>query len=155
MRQGIRFIRRRYGGRIAGSLVVLAFLTAGCSDTSVPDHLWVPGGDQENGRRLVLAYDCGACHTIQGVVSARGIVGPKLERFAQRTMLAGVVANVPRNLVPWLMDPPAINPKTAMPAMGIDEAQARDIAAFLYTLGADGVTSQHLPHVPAPEAAGD
>ncbi|MDQ2634797.1 MAG: hypothetical protein M3Y78_13795 [Pseudomonadota bacterium] len=86
--------------------------------------------------------------------SARGIVGPKLEGFAQRTMLAGVVANVPRNLVPWLMDPPAINPRTAMPFMGIDETQARDIAAFLYTLGADGVTSQHLPHIPEPEAAG-
>lgn len=155
MRQGVRFIRKRRDGRAAWSLLVLAFLTAGCSDASVPDHLWVPGGDQENGRRLVLAYDCGACHTIQGVLSARGIVGPKLEEFAQRTMLAGVVANVPRNLVPWLMDPPAINPETAMPAMGIDEAQARDIAAFLYTLGTDGVTSQHLAHVPAPEAAGD
>lgn len=135
-------------------LAALAVLTAGCSEPGVPEHLRVPGGDRENGRRLVLAYDCGACHTIEGVLSARGIVGPKLEQFAQRTVLAGVVANVPRNLVPWLMDPPAINPGTAMPAMGIDEAQARDIAAFLYTLGADGVTSQHLPHIPDPEAAG-
>jgi cytochrome c2 len=130
------------------------FLAAGCSEAKVPDQFWVPGGDPESGRRLVVAYDCGACHTIQGVRSARGIVGPKLEEFAQRTMLAGVVANVPRNLVPWLMDPPAISPETAMPAMGVGEAQARDIAAFLYTLGAERVTSQHLPHLPDPEAAG-
>jgi mono/diheme cytochrome c family protein len=104
---------------------------------------------------LILAFDCGACHTIEGVQSARGIVGPKLEQFAQRTILAGVVANVPRNLVPWLMNPPAISPKTAMPAMGINEAQARDIAAYLYTLGTDGVTSQYSAPAPAPEAAGD
>lgn len=141
--------------RVYALLLSLAFLMPGCSDVSAPNHLWVPGGDQENGRRLVLAFDCGACHTIEGVRSARGIVGPKLEQFAQRTMLAGVVANVPGNLVPWLMNPPAINPQTAMPAMGINEAQARDIAAYLYTLGTDGVTSQYSAPVPAPEAAGD
>ena len=155
MRQGVRFIRERRDGRASWPLLVLAFLTAGCSEAKVPDHLWVPDGDPENGRRLVLAYDCGACHTIQDLRSARGIVGPKLEEFAQRTMVAGVVANVPRNLVSWLMDPPAVNPETAMPAMGIDESEARDIAAFLYTLGADEVTAQDLPHIPAPEAVGD
>lgn len=147
-------VRKRDVKRPLGLLVALACLTAGCSQET-PEHLWVPGGDKENGRRLILAYDCGACHTIQGMLSERGIVGPKLERFAQRTMLAGVVANVPRNLVPWLMNPPAIDPETAMPNMGIDEAQARDIAAFLYTLGADEVTAQDLPHIPARETAGD
>lgn len=155
MKPGAHIIRKRYDRRIGGLLLVLPFLAGGCSDANLPDHLWVPGGDRENGRRLVLAYDCGACHTIEGVVSARGIVGPKLEEFAQRTLVAGVVANVPRNLVPWLMNPPAIKPDTAMPAMGIDEAQARDIAAFLYTLGAEGVTAHHLPHVPASEAVGE
>jgi hypothetical protein len=84
---------------------------------------------------LVLDYECGVCHTIQDVPTARGIVGPKLERFAERTMLAGIVANVPRNLVSWLMDPPATDPDTAMPVMGVSEAEARDIATFLYTLG--------------------
>lgn len=118
---------------VVAGLICLA--AAGCSEVQVPEHLRIPGGDPERGRQLVLAYECGVCHTIQDVPTARGIVGPKLERFAERTMLAGIVANVPRNLVPWLMDPPAIDPDTAMPDMGLSEAEARDIATFLYTLG--------------------
>jgi hypothetical protein len=32
------------------------------------------------------------------------------------------------------LNPPAIDPLTAMPATGISEAEARDAAAYLYTL---------------------
>ena len=41
-------------------------------------------------------------------------------------------------LVAWLRDPPAISPGTAMPNLDLTEAQARDMAAYLYTLGARG-----------------
>jgi cytochrome c1 len=41
---------------------------------------------------------------------------------------------VPENLERWLMDPPSINPHTAMPNLGIDSAEARDVAAYLYSL---------------------
>jgi hypothetical protein len=34
----------------------------------------------------------------------------------------------------WLRDPRAVSPHTAMPSLGIDEAEARDIASYLYTL---------------------
>ena len=66
------------------------------------------------------------------------MVGPPLLDYAQRKMLAGRMPNVPRNLVAWLIDPPALAPQTGMPNLGISEAQARDIATYLYTLGADG-----------------
>jgi cytochrome c1 len=33
----------------------------------------------------------------------------------------------------WIQHPQAINPKTAMPELGVTEAQARDIAAYLYS----------------------
>jgi cytochrome c1 len=36
--------------------------------------------------------------------------------------------------VAWLLDPPQIDPLTAMPAPGISEAEARDVAAYLYRL---------------------
>ena len=42
--------------------------------------------------------------------------------------------NTPDNMVRWLQNPPAIDPRSAMPNMGISEAQARDIAAWLYTM---------------------
>ncbi len=34
----------------------------------------------------------------------------------------------------WLRDPAAFKPGTAMPDLGLGAQEARDIAAFLYTL---------------------
>jgi hypothetical protein len=67
------------------------------------------------------------------------VVGPPLDDYAQRVLLAGIVPNAPRTLVPWLMDPPAVDPDTAMPNLGVSEAEARDMATYLYTLGAEKV----------------
>ena len=37
-------------------------------------------------------------------------------------------------MVRWIRDAPSLSPGTAMPAMPVSDAQARDIAAYLYTL---------------------
>jgi cytochrome c1 len=37
-------------------------------------------------------------------------------------------------MVTWLRDPQSVVPNNAMPNMDIDQQQARDIAAYLYTL---------------------
>ena len=37
-------------------------------------------------------------------------------------------------LTAWLRDPPALDPATAMPALGLSEPEAHDVAAYLYTL---------------------
>ena len=37
-------------------------------------------------------------------------------------------------MIRWIENPPAIDPKTAMPNMGVTVRDARDIAAYLYTL---------------------
>ena len=114
-----------------------AVYLAACSDQPrPPDHLQLVGGEPELGRALIGSYGCGTCHTIEGIPGARGRVGPILDDYATRSMLAGIVPNTPPILVAWLMDPPAIAPRTAMPAMGISEAEARHIAAYLYSLGA-------------------
>jgi cytochrome c1 len=34
----------------------------------------------------------------------------------------------------WLQHPPQVEPKTAMPDMGVTDADSRDIAAYLYSL---------------------
>jgi cytochrome c1 len=49
-------------------------------------------------------------------------------------MIAGVVANDAVALTRWLQDPRALDPKTGMPALGLDESEARDVAAYLLTL---------------------
>jgi cytochrome c1 len=71
---------------------------------------------------------------IPGVAGAQGRVGPPLERFARRAYVGGIVPNSPQNLVAWILDPPAIDPQTAMPATGVGEPEARDIAAYLCSL---------------------
>jgi cytochrome c1 len=61
-------------------------------------------------------------------------VGPPLTSFARRTYIAGEVPNTLEYLVRWIEMPQAIEPGTAMPNLGVTEDQARDIAAYLYTL---------------------
>jgi cytochrome c1 len=48
--------------------------------------------------------------------------------------IAGHLANNPDTLVAWIRHPHRFNQVTAMPEMGVGEQEARDIAAYLYTL---------------------
>jgi cytochrome c2 len=109
-------------------LVALAPLSA-CSRT--PEHV-VPGGNVERGKEQIVAVGCGACHVINGIPTARGQVGPALSGVASRAVIAGVLPNTPDNLTRWIEDAPSISPQTAMPNLGLSQAQARDIAAYLY-----------------------
>lgn len=94
----------------------------------------VPGGEPERGQRALRAYGCGACHMVPGVPGADGLVGPPLIKWAHRSYIAGQLPNTPANLVRWIRDPQAVEPGTAMPDLGVTEDDARDIAAYLYTL---------------------
>jgi len=109
----------------------LLALACACGPEAVPSRT---GGDPERGRALIAGYACGACHHIPGVRGARGVVGPPLDRFALRAYIGGRAPNTPENLVRWVQDPSALAPGTAMPAVGLDEQQARDVAAYLYQL---------------------
>jgi hypothetical protein len=85
-------------------------------------------------RALIRSYGCGTCHLIPGIRDADGLVGPPLTKFADRVYVAGMLRNTPDNLERWLEHPQAIVPGNAMPDQDIDEAKARDIAAYLYRL---------------------
>jgi mono/diheme cytochrome c family protein len=123
-------------------LVVALLALAACTEAAPPAHLAIPGADPNRGRALIGDFGCGSCHVVDGVTGANGVVGPPLENFANRTLLAGTFPNVPRFLVPWLMDPPDLKPETAMPDLGVSGSQARDIASYLYTLGSDDLPPQ-------------
>jgi len=92
------------------------------------------GGVAGHGRQVILEKNCGSCHTIPGVRGARGVVGPPLFFFSRRTYIAGQLPNSTENLVRWLRSPQSVEPGTAMPTLGLSEQQARDVAAYLYTL---------------------
>lgn len=94
----------------------------------------VPDGNVQRGKAALERYECGVCHVIPGVHGARGLVGPPLNSYRRHVYIAGKFPNSPDILVRWIQDPPALAPRTAMPNVGVSEAQARDMAAFLYTL---------------------
>ena len=121
---------------------VLAVLAAGailaltaCTGGKVTSTYTVEtGGDAARGAQVINQFRCGACHIIPGIHDARGLVGPPLNYFAERTFVGGEVPNTPDNLVHWIESPKSIEPGTAMPELGLNEQQARDVAAYLYTL---------------------
>ena len=92
------------------------------------------GGDPDRGVHLIGRYGCTACHTIPGIRGADAAVGPPLTRVASRMYLAGQIQNTPANMVRWIQHPREIEHGTAMPDMGVTDSDARDIAAYLYTL---------------------
>lgn len=126
------------GVRRIGTLLLLAGFavsTVACIGGKAEPAYAVQGvGNANHGKQLISKYDCGSCHTIPGVRGARGVVGPPLYFFARRTYIAGEAPNTPDNLVKWISDPQSIEPNTAMPNLGLTHDEARDVAAYLYTL---------------------
>jgi cytochrome c2 len=110
---------------------VLLLLCAGC-DIGLPKTVVVSNGDPRRGEAAIRQYGCPACHTIGGISGSKANVGPPLEHFAARTYIAGVLTNSPENLIHWIQNPPAVDPLTAMPNLGLSEPTARDIASYLY-----------------------
>ncbi len=91
-------------------------------------------GNVMAGRRAIDEYLCATCHQIPGVVGGDSTVGPPLGGIGTRKYIGGMLPNSPENMLRWLRDPQQIKPGSAMPNLHIREKDARDIAAYLYTL---------------------
>lgn len=91
-------------------------------------------GDPAAGRAAIERLQCGACHLIPGVTGARGQVGPPLDAYGRRVYIAGKLPQDAALLARWIADAPSLSPGTAMPRIAMTAAEARDIAAYLYTL---------------------
>jgi cytochrome c len=79
-------------------------------------------------------YGCRSCHTIPGVGGFQATVGPPLAGWADRRYVAGRLPNTPASLERWITDPQGVVPGNAMPDVGVPDAIARDMGAYLYTL---------------------
>lgn len=116
-------------------VVLVGCLLGACSMGSVAGPSTpVPGGDPDRGKLAVQTYGCGACHVIPDVPGARGAVGPPLTDMADRVLIAGRLPNTADNMIVWVEHPQSVEPGTGMPEMGVTDADAQDIAAFLATL---------------------
>ena len=113
--------------------MLAALSLCACSDPADQPRDLV-GADPAQAVAIMERVGCAACHAIPGVDWPQGQVGGSLAGFGDRAMIAGRLPNQPEVLTVWLRDAPSLDPATAMPAMPITDAEARDIAAYLYTL---------------------
>lgn len=114
-------------------VVVLAYLLAGlvaCAGESAQ----VPSGEPRAGWQALQDYGCESCHTIPGVPGHRAYVGPPLTAWAERAFIAGTLPNNPENLVRWITETQEIAPGSAMPDLDVSQADALNMAAYLFTL---------------------
>jgi cytochrome c2 len=118
---------------LVAPLVLIAL--AGCSGkTDPPPEQTIPGASAARGAKLIRHYGCGGCHTIPGIGTAHGVIAPPLTKFSDRMFISGVMSNEPQNLVHWIRFPQNVIPGVNMPDMGVTQKDAKDIAAYLYTL---------------------
>lgn len=114
---------------------LIAYLTDG-KTVRVPAEL--AGRDRALGRQLLETRGCGSCHTLSGApplpqkprlapgehVANRAILlAPDLYHTRQRFR--------PDRLVAWLKDPASLKPSTLMPATGLSQREAEQVAAYL------------------------
>jgi cytochrome c len=126
--------RRRVKGVWLGIMVILLIGLSSCNQEVERTAAAMTGGEPEIGKQVIQQYGCASCHTIPGIPGAHALVGPSLEHIASRMYIAGVLPNTPANMLRWLQNPPAVDPHTAMPNLGVTEADARDMAGYLYIL---------------------
>jgi cytochrome c2 len=89
-------------------------------------------GNPDRAMQAIVQYGCAACHNVPDVQMPGGLAAVPLSGVADRLYVGGVLENTPDNLVRWIVNPKQFNPKSAMPVTGISEAEARNVAAYLY-----------------------
>jgi cytochrome c1 len=132
--------RARFGAtdiaarRLLPLLLVGAALSSACESSATRHAERLTGGSVARGPAAIARYGCAACHTIPRIEGPAATVGPPLERIGSRDYLGGRLPNTPGNLLKWIQHPQTIDPNNAMPDLGVTDQDAKDIAAFLYTL---------------------
>ena len=111
---------------LLAAVIPLVAVFAGCKQ-SLPENA-------KRGQTDLLRYGCGSCHSVDGLPTARGLVGPPLTGLRNRMYIAGMLPNSPDNLQRWIHNPKDVNPNTAMPALGVSDRDAADIAAYIYSI---------------------
>jgi cytochrome c oxidase subunit 2 len=69
-----------------------------------------------------------------GIPEATGTIGPDLAGFASRAQIAATMDLNAENLTKWIQNPPAMKPGTAMPPLGLSEADVQTLVDWMLTL---------------------
>ena len=106
-------------------IVVMAMMLCAC-------HAPPSSAERDQGKALLASYGCIACHSIKGL-AVKGGAGPALEDIGKNSYIGGVLPNNTEAMVRWIVAPRAVSPGTAMPDLGVSPAEARAMAAYLYS----------------------
>jgi cytochrome c2 len=131
-------LRRYPGVAVTASVIVILSLWAGPRAFNAMQQQretarLMTQGDASRAPVVLRRFGCSGCHDIPGISGADGKVGGSLSDIRQRVYVGGVLNNTSDNLVKWIVSPQTFSPRTAMPVTGISEAEARDVAAYLYS----------------------
>lgn len=113
-------------------LAIAAYLVKNSEAYQLP-RAYQPGGSAERGKELVESVGCLGCHSI-GEHVAGGYLAPLGYDLVPN--LSQVAKKVDGEwLFNWLKDPKKFRPTTRMPNLRLSDDEARDITAYLLTLG--------------------
>lgn len=116
--------------------MALPLVATGCVDKAdLPRQ--IARGDPAEGLKVIERVGCAACHTVPGVRWPQGRTGGSLAGVGARPLIAGRLPNQPDTMIAFVRDAPSLLHDTAMPPMPLPETEARDVAAYLYTLDDD------------------
>ena len=129
-------VMRRAAWPVLPPLALLVAALAGCVDKAdLPRP--VVQADPDRGLEIMREVGCASCHKVPGIAWPEGRTAGNLAGFGSRPLIAGRLPNQPEVLVRWVINPPSLDPETGMPPMPLTQAQARDVAAYLYELDDD------------------
>jgi cytochrome c2 len=136
---------------------IAAFLTDGAPTDELAPPLASASpstsADATRGRELMDVKGCGLCHRMTGVAPLQGAilpVGVAVGDLARGIRLAPDLRYTrdrwrPSALVAWLIDPQSVKADTLMPGMGLSEADAKSIAAYLLSASLAPVQPRRMP----------
>jgi cytochrome c oxidase subunit 2 len=105
------------------------------------------GGNAASGAKLVQNGMCIACHTVRGVPTMLGVIGPNLTHVASRTTIAaGLYPNDAQHLARWVKNANEMKPGVGMPSFGLGEY---DPVTLKGPVKAGGFTDQQIADIVA------
>jgi cytochrome c oxidase subunit 2 len=97
-----------------------------------PPGAAAPNPHYAEGEKLFTAKGCIACHSLVAVNPPKGMVGPNLANVGARSYIAaGTLKNTDENLARWIRDPQGIKKGVLMPNLGVTEAEAQALVAYV------------------------
>ena len=124
---------------IVSALALLLVAPSGCGNKfDYAKGAEMTGGDPQAGREKIIVHDCHSCHEIPGVPLNPQRKGPSLKHWAGQSTIAKKLPNTPENLEDYIEHPERMrhgsSVKNEMSLSSVKPADAKDIAAYLYSL---------------------